>query len=58
MKAVRQYGGQALMAAGALLLVICRVTGWQSNTELLAGLTLVISGYILHVWLQKHGEKY
>ena len=58
MNALRQYGGQALMAIGALLLVVCRIAGWQSNAELLAGLMLVVSGYILYLWLQKHGEKY
>ena len=46
------------MAIGALLLIVCRIAGWQSNAELLTGLILVVSGYILYLWLQKHGEKY
>ena len=58
MNVLKQYGGQALMTIGALLLVVCRIAGWQSNVELLTGLMLVVSGYILYLWLQKHGEKY
>ena len=58
MNILKQYGGQALMAIGALLLIVCRIAGWQSNTELLIGLILVVSGYITSLWLQKHGEKY
>ena len=58
MNVLRQYGGQALMAIGALLLIVCRIAGWQSNAELLTGLILVVLGYILYLWLQKHGEKY
>ena len=58
MNALKQYGGQVLMAVGAVLLIVCRMAGWQSNVELLAGLGLVISGYIIFLWLQKHGEKY
>ena len=58
MNVLKQYGGQALMAIGALLLIVCRIAGWQSNAELLTGLTLVVLGYIVHLWLQKHGEKY
>ena len=46
------------MAIGALLLIVCRIAGWQSNAELLTGLILVVLGYILYLWLQKHGEKY
>ena len=58
MNVLRQYGGQALMAIGALLLIVCRIAGWQSNVELLTGLMLVVSGYVLYLWLQKRGEKY
>ena len=58
MNTLKHYGGQALMTIGALLLIVCRIAGWQSNAELLTGLTLVILGYIVHLWLQKHGEKY
>ena len=58
MNVLKQYGGQALMAIGALLLIVCRIAGWQSNAELLTGLILVVLGYILYLWLQKYGEKY
>ena len=58
MNALKHYGGQALMTIGALLLIICRIAGWQSNAELLIGLILVVSGYIMHLWLQKQDEKY
>lgn len=58
MNVLKQYGGQALMAIGAALLIVCRIAGWQSNIELLIGLTLVVLGYIISLWLQKHGEKY
>ena len=58
MNALKRYGGQALMAIGAVLLIVCRVAGWQSNGELLTGLIMVVLGYILHLWLQKHDEKY
>ena len=46
------------MGIGALLLIGCRVAGWQSNAELLIGLGLIVSGYIVFLRLQKHGEKY
>ena len=58
MNILKQYGGQALMAIGAVLLIVCRIAGWQSNGELLTGLLLVVLGYIAYLWLQKHGEKY
>ena len=58
MNVLKQYGGQALMGIGALLLIGCRIAGWQSNAELLIGLVLIVSGYIISLWLQKHGEKY
>ena len=48
----------ALIFIGVLLLIICKLAGWQSNAELLIGLVLVVSGYFLHVWLQKRGQKY
>ena len=48
----------ALMAVGAMLLVVCKLAGWQSNGELIIGLLLVVLGYILHLWLQKQGQKY
>ena len=58
MSALKQYGGLALMAIGAVLLVVCRIVGWQSNAELLAGWLMIVLGYIVYLWLQKHGEKY
>ena len=58
MNILKQYGGQALMAIGAVLLIVCRIAGWQSNGELLTGLVLVVLGYIAYLWLQKHNEKY
>ena len=58
MNVLKQYGGQVLMAIGAVLLLVCRVTGWQSNTELVTGLLFVILGYMAFLWLQKHDEKY
>ena len=58
MSMLKHYGGQALMTVGAVLLVVCRIAGWQSNAELLAGLACVVLGYVMHLWLQKHGEKY
>ena len=58
MNILKQYGGQALMAIGAVLLIVCRIAGWQSNGELLTGLVLVVLGYIAYLWLQKHDEKY
>ena len=58
MNMLNQYGGLALIFIGAILLIVCKVAGWQSNTELLTGLLLVVAGYFLHIWQQKHGEKY
>ncbi len=46
------------MTVGALLLLVCKLAGWQTNAELLIGLVLIILGFILHVWQQKRGEKY
>ena len=54
----KQLIGLVLIAVGASLLVVCKVAGWQSNAELLIGLSLIILGFVLHLWLQKHGEKY
>jgi len=49
----------ALVAAGALLLVVGYVLGWtSSNLVLLAGLLLVIAGAVLHVRALKADEKY
>ncbi len=48
----------ALMSVGAMLLMVCKLAGWQSNSELITGLLLVVLGYMLHLWLQKRGQKY
>ena len=53
-----KWTGLALMAVGAILLVVCYVARCESNAELLIGLILIILGFVLHVWLQKRGEKY
>ena len=58
MDIVKLYFGVALMTVGALLLLVCKLAGWQTNAELLIGLVLIILGFILHVWQQKRGEKY
>ena len=58
MQTLKRFWGVALMAIGALLLLVCRLAGWQSNTELLIGLILIIFGFIGHVRSQKTGEKY
>ena len=55
---VKQYLGLALILIGAILLVVCRLAGWQSNTQLIISLSIIILGYFLHLWLQKYGEKY
>ena len=56
--ASKKYGGVALMGIGAILLMVCKLAGCQSNAELLTGLALVVVGYLLHIWLQKYGQKY
>ena len=48
----------ALIVIGVILLIVCKLADWQSNTELLIGLICVVLGYILHLWLQKYGQKY
>jgi hypothetical protein len=58
MTALKRYGGMALMSVGAMLLMVCKLAGWQSNGELITGLLLVVLGYMLHLWLQKRGQKY
>ena len=58
MNILKLYGGLALIVIGAILLVVCYVADCQSNAELLTGLLLVVAGYFLHIWLQKHAEKY
>jgi hypothetical protein len=58
MQTLKRFWGVALMAIGALLLLVCQLAGWQSNTELLIGLILIIFGFIGHVRSQKTGEKY
>jgi len=55
---LKQYGGLALIAIGAILLIVCYVAQCESNPELLTGLILIILGYFLHYRLQKKGEKY
>ena len=52
------YLGLALMTIGAILLIVCRLVGWQSNAELLIGLILIVVGFVWHVLQQKRGEKY
>jgi len=54
----KRHIGMALMFIGAILLIVCKLADWQSNVELLVGLALVVLGYVLHIWLQKLGEKY
>ena len=58
MNVLKQYGGLALILIGAILLVVCYVARCESNTELLIGLTLIVLGFLLHIKLQKRGEKY
>jgi hypothetical protein len=58
MKFSKPHIGLALMFIGAVLLVLCKLVGWQSNAELLTGLAMVVMGYVLYIWLRKHGEKY
>jgi hypothetical protein len=50
--------GLALIVIGATLLTVCYVAGWQSNAELLSGLAFIVVGFFLHLFMQKHGEKY
>lgn len=54
----RQYIGVALMTLGATLLAFCYMLHCQSNIELLIGLLMVISGYMVHLWVQKKRGKY
>ncbi|MBR6275837.1 MAG: hypothetical protein IKR31_02745 [Prevotella sp.] len=58
MNRVIPFTGMALMMVGVILLIVCKLAGWQSNGELLIGLALVIVGYIVHIRLQKWGQKY
>ena len=55
---LKRYGGMALMVVGAILLLVCRLVGWQTNAELLIGLVFMVLGFVLHVRQQKSGEKY
>ena len=57
-KGLKAHCGLALIAVGAILLAVCYVAGVETNTELLAGLALIIAGFSLHIWLQKRAEKY
>ena len=50
--------GLALILIGAILLVVCFVFEWQSNTELILGLSFIIIGVSLHIRQQKKCEKY
>ena len=58
METMIKWTGLALMAVGAILLVVCYVARCESNAELLIGLILIVLGFVLHVRLQKRGEKY
>lgn len=55
---LKPYIGVALMTVGALLLLVCRLTGWQTNAELLIGLIIIVLGFVWHIWSEKGGEKY
>ena len=55
---ILKWMGLALMTIGAILLIVCRLVGWQSNAELLIGLILIVVGFVWHVLQQKRGEKY
>jgi hypothetical protein len=46
------------MTLGATLLAFCYMLHCQSNIELLIGLLMVISGYMVHLWVQKKKGKY
>jgi len=58
MKTLKPYFGVALIVVGAILLVVCYVAQRESNTELLIGLMFIVLGYLLHLRMQKRGEKY
>ncbi len=58
MNILKLYGGLALIVFGAILLVVCYLARCESNAELLIGLLLIVLGFILHIRLQKSGEKY
>ena len=51
-----EYSGLALVVIGASLLAVCYIAQRESNIELLTGLLLIVSGYVLHLWLQKRGN--
>ena len=53
-----RFLGLTLMTLGIVLLVTCKLAGWQTNAELIVGLILVISGFIVHIMMMKKGEKY
>ena len=55
---LNHYGGKALMVIGVLLLLVCYLTHYESNAELIAGFAFVISGIVLHVFALKSEQKY
>jgi hypothetical protein len=55
---LKKYAGVTLMAIGVLLLVVCRLAGWQSNVELLTALALVLGGFVWYVRGFRQGQKY
>ena len=56
---MKHYGGMTLIFIGVILLAIVYLTGWSHfNFLLLTGLTIIVLGMILHVWLLKRDEKY
>ena len=46
------------MVIGVLLLLVCYLTHYESNAELIAGFAFVISGIVLHVFALKSEQKY
>lgn len=56
---LKEIGGVALIVIGAFLLAIAYLVGWtSSNLVLLAGLTFILLGAVMHVRRQKRDEKY
>lgn len=59
MDRIKQYAGLLLIIIGVLALALTRIDALSgSNTLLLTGLLLIVTGIVTHIWSIKHESKY
>lgn len=56
MNTLLKYLGVIVLLIGVAILAVPTITGGLSNTILLAGIVVIIVGYLVHIFLNKKFE--